>query len=67
MRARCWNSVAAIDNRCASQALTMTESPSEFFVKEVDAPVTFIRNTTGAVTALVLHPYGQHHTGVRIR
>ena len=30
------------------------EAPSEFFVKEAEAQVTFTRNATGAVTGLVL-------------
>lgn len=41
-------------------ALTLLpESETECFVKELDAQITFERDVTGAVTALVLHQGGQ--------
>ena len=43
------------------------EAPTEFFVKEVDAQVTFTRNATGAVTGLVLHQYGRDRAGAKIQ
>ena len=35
------------------------ESATDFFVKEVDAQVTFTRGASGSVTGLVLHQYGR--------
>jgi hypothetical protein len=35
------------------------ESNNDFFAKEVDAQVSFVRDATGAVTSLVLHQYGR--------
>jgi hypothetical protein len=46
-------------------ATLWAESPTEFFVKEVDAQVTFIRDAKGAVTGLVLHQYGRDRAGVK--
>src|SRR6267143_177008 len=43
------------------------EAPSEFFVKEAEAQVTFTRNATGAVTGLVLHQYGRDRAGAKIQ
>lgn len=43
------------------------EAETEFFLKEVDAQVTFVRDATGAVTSLVLHQNGQHPTGKKVR
>jgi len=43
------------------------ESSLDFFVKEVDAQVTFSRNTSGAVTGLVLHQYGRDRAARKIR
>jgi hypothetical protein len=43
------------------------ESATEFFVKEVDAQVTFTRNPSGAVTGLVLHQYGRHRPANKVR
>jgi uncharacterized damage-inducible protein DinB len=36
------------------------ESANEFFVKEVDAQVSFTRGANGAVTGLVLHQFGRN-------
>jgi serine-type D-Ala-D-Ala carboxypeptidase/endopeptidase len=33
---------------------------TEFFIKEVDAQVTFVKSPTGAVDQLILHQNGQH-------
>lgn len=43
------------------------ESATEFFVKEVDAQVSFTRDATGAVTGLVLHQYGRDRPGRKVR
>ena len=43
------------------------ESPVNFFVKEVDAQITFTRDQSGAVTGLVLHQYGRHRPANKVR
>ena len=43
------------------------ESRSDFFVKEADAQVTFTRNSSGAMTGLVLHQYGRDRPARKIR
>ncbi|MCY7379301.1 MAG: serine hydrolase [Gemmatimonadaceae bacterium] len=43
------------------------EAETEFFLKEVDAQVTFVRDATGAVASLVLHQNGQHPTGKKVK
>jgi uncharacterized damage-inducible protein DinB len=43
------------------------ESTTDFFVKEVDAQVTFTRNANGEVTGLVLHQYGRHRPATKVR
>ena len=43
------------------------ESPTDFFVKEVDAQITFRRDAGGRVTGLVLHQFFRHRPGTRIR
>lgn len=43
------------------------ESESAFFVKEVDAQVTFVRDALGAVTSLVLHQGGQTVPGRKVK
>jgi Domain of unknown function (DUF3471) len=43
------------------------ESNNDFFVKEVEAQVTFVRDTTGAVSGLVLHQYGRDRPARKIR
>ncbi len=43
------------------------ESATDFFVKEVDAQVTFTRDSRGMVTGLVLHQYGRDRTAPKIR
>ena len=35
------------------------ESNNDFFAKDVDAQVTFVRDASGAVSGLVLHQYGR--------
>jgi hypothetical protein len=45
----------------------LPESPTDFFVNEVDAQVTFIRNTDGSVNGLVLHQYGRNRPARKIR
>ena len=43
------------------------ESPSDFFVKEADAQVTFTWGARGAVTGLVLHQYGRDRAAAKVR
>ena len=43
------------------------ESTTDFFVKEVDAQVTFTRDASGAVTGLVLHQFGRDRAASKIR
>lgn len=42
------------------------EAETEFFLKEVDAQFTFVRDASGAVTGLVLHQNGQNGTAPKI-
>lgn len=43
------------------------ESPTEFFVKEVDAQITFTHDASGRVMGLVLHQYGRDRAAQKIR
>jgi CubicO group peptidase (beta-lactamase class C family) len=43
------------------------ESETDFFLKDVDAQVTFVRDAQGAATAVVLHQSGQDATAPRVR
>lgn len=43
------------------------EGGSAFFLKEVDAQITFTLDAAGAVTGLVLHQYGRDRPGRKIR
>jgi CubicO group peptidase (beta-lactamase class C family) len=43
------------------------ESETDFFLKEVDAQLTFVRDPQGTVTAVVLHQNGQNATAPRVR
>ncbi len=43
------------------------ESETEFFLKVVDAQITFVRDEDGQVTSLILHQAGQHVPGQKIR
>ena len=43
------------------------ESATEFFVKEADLQVTFVRNSAGIVTGLVLHQYDRDWVATKIR
>jgi hypothetical protein len=43
------------------------ESRADFFLKEVDAQVTFTRDANGAVTGLVLHQWGRDRPGRKVR
>ena len=45
----------------------LPESVSDFFVNEVDAQVTFNRDSDGRVTGLVLHQYGRDRPARKIR
>jgi len=43
------------------------ESETEFFLKDVDAQVTFVRDAQGRVTGLVLHQGGRDLPGKKVR
>jgi hypothetical protein len=43
------------------------ESVRDFFVKEIDAQVSFTRDASGAVTGLVLHQYGRDRPARKLR
>jgi hypothetical protein len=43
------------------------ESNNDFFVKDVDAQVTFVRDTSGAVSGIVLHQYGRDRSARKRR
>ena len=43
------------------------ESETKFFLKELDAQLTFVRDAQGAVTAAVLHQNGQDMTAPKVR
>ena len=43
------------------------ESDTTFFLKELDAQLSFVRDAQGAVTAVVLHQNGQDMTAPKVR
>ena len=43
------------------------ESPTEFFLKETDAQITFRRDASGAVTGAVVHQFGRERAARKIR
>lgn len=43
------------------------ETPTDFFIKEVDVQIGFVRDASGAVTALVVHQNGEDRTAKKIR
>jgi hypothetical protein len=43
------------------------EAETEFFISEVDAQVSFVRDATGKVSHLILHQGGQNQKGDRIK
>ncbi len=43
------------------------EAETEFFLKEVDAQVSFVRDAQGVVTSLVLHQNGQDASGKKMK
>jgi len=43
------------------------ETETDFFVKELDAQLSFVRDAQGAVTAAVLHQGGQDQTAPKVR
>ncbi len=43
------------------------ESETDFFVKEVDAQVTFVRDAQGTVTGFILHQGGANTAGRKVR
>lgn len=43
------------------------ESPTSFFVKEIDAQLTFTKDPSGSVTGFVLHQFGRDRPAKRVR
>ena len=43
------------------------ETETEFFLREVDAQVTFVHDAQGTVTGMVLHQGGQAQTGTKVK
>jgi serine-type D-Ala-D-Ala carboxypeptidase/endopeptidase len=43
------------------------ETATDFFVKEVDAQVTFIKDASGVVTGLVVHQNGESREASKVR
>jgi hypothetical protein len=43
------------------------ESDRDFFIKEIDAQVTFVRGASGAVTGLVVHQFGRDRPAAKVR
>lgn len=41
-------------------------SPTEFFLKVVDAQITFVKDATGTVTQLILHEGGRDMSAKKI-
>lgn len=59
---------ALYERATGQQALRLwPESETEFFLKEVDAQITFVRDAHGSVTALVLHQNGQNQNAPKVR
>jgi hypothetical protein len=54
-------------NSGGAPAQLWPESNTDFFVKEVDARVTFIRDASGKVSGLVLHQYGRDRPAKKTR
>ena len=43
------------------------ETDRDFFLKEIDAQLTFTRDASGAVTGLVVHQFGRDRAAGKIR
>lgn len=57
-----------IKSSIGSQAVRLwPETKSDFFVKEVDAQVTFTHDASGAVTGLVRHQFGRDRFAPKVR
>jgi uncharacterized damage-inducible protein DinB len=50
-----------------SEVRLWPESPVDFFIKELDAQVTFTRGPSGSVTGLVFRQYGRSRSAARVR
>jgi hypothetical protein len=57
----------AQSNNGGAPARLWPESPSDFFLKEADAQVTFVRDAGGTVTGLVLHQFGRDRPARKTR
>jgi hypothetical protein len=51
----------------APEARLWPESVTDFFVRDVDAQITFTRNASGAVTGLVLHQNGEDRGALKVK
>ncbi len=49
------------------KAPVFAESETKFFLKVVNAQVTFVRDESGEVTQLILHQAGQNTPGRKVR
>lgn len=43
------------------------ESGDHFFINELDVQITFIRDTSGTVTGLILHQYGREKQAKKLK
>jgi len=50
-----------------SEVRLWPESSTDFFLKEADAQLTFVRDASGAVTAFILHQFGRDRLARRVR
>jgi len=50
-----------------SEVRLWPESTTDFFVKEVDAQVTFTLTPSGGASGLILHQYGRHRPARKVR
>jgi D-alanyl-D-alanine-carboxypeptidase/D-alanyl-D-alanine-endopeptidase len=50
-----------------SKVPVYAESETEFFLKVVDAQISFVKDPSGAVTGLVLHQNGQDQPGKKVK
>jgi hypothetical protein len=56
-----------ITSTVGTERRLLPSSANDFFAKDVDAQVTFVRDASGAVTGLVLHQMGRDRTARKIR
>jgi len=56
-----------ITSTVGTERRLLPSSANDFFAKDVDAQITFVRGASGAVTGLVLHQMGRDRTARKIR